>query len=636
MSGILGLFLADPIAIPAIVSEAALTSLRGPGDACPGTWSEPGRLLGMVLSVTSCSGPTRIPFRNESARIHAVAEGEIHNAPDILQRLARTGHECLADPGLEAVVHLSENGSCDWELGLNGPFAFAVWNALDKRLQISRDRFGLRSLFWCGGERGAAFASTLPALRTLLLTLGHELPEAADPADSGWTALLRPSGWKTHTSALSLYLAGFSIPAPYTWFDSVQALPPAGRLVWRPGTKPSVEVYWRPRFVPKRILSVHQAVSELEEQLSLCLHQQVTSGAEANVLLDEELPSYYVASKIAQSSKKQVRGCVLRNQRGGRSKGFPFQEAARAFGLDCQEEVLSPPEAGGLVDLVHALGQPLGTLDAWIAWTQAAKFQGPAGVLISSTGAREAWGASRAHRLYNATRLLPKSTSFPQFSFHRLSRFARLRGLCRDFIRPPQDLLLAERLFDPSGLLSHSLFVEGIELPEVPWPLDWQTSMSGHDCLCSADVSSFFPCQTLAGLEAVQRGTGVCFRHPWLDTALFEVLAHLPASLKINGAVPYWLLHQAFRNCQAYPVQYPFRQRFHHDSSPIHLWMARELSGIFQDSVLSVSSCLSAVFTVSKLRQTFEAHRAGILRIGPSLWALLMLELWLREHEVAV
>jgi asparagine synthase (glutamine-hydrolysing) len=126
-------------------------------------------------------------------------------------------------------------------------------------------------------------------------------------------------------------------------------------------------------------------------------------------------------------------------------------------------------------------------------------------------------------------------------------------------------------------------------------------------------------------------------RLPWLDPILFETVAHLPTRLKINGALTKWLLWKALTG-GSHPglPSSLLRVKPRGLSVPVDDWMRGRLAGLFQETALAVGSEVSSILDPRELRRHFEAHRCRSLRLGKHLWAVLVLELWLRENHPAL
>lgn len=95
-------------------------------------------------------------------------EVDLDRPPDrpLISIDARIDEPRVADPaGLVERLVLERGGAA--AAGLVGDFAFAVWDPARRRLVASRDRFGLRSLYWARRGSRVAFATSLKDLYDL-------------------------------------------------------------------------------------------------------------------------------------------------------------------------------------------------------------------------------------------------------------------------------------------------------------------------------------------------------------------------------------------------------------------------------------------------------------------------------------
>ena len=121
------------------------------------------RLDNRRLSIIDVAGGAQ-PLYNEDRSIGVVANGEIYNARELAAELTARGHVLRTGSDIEVIAHLYEELGDDCVHRLRGMFAFAVWDARQRRALIVRDRMGEKPLYVHERPGTVTFASELRAL----------------------------------------------------------------------------------------------------------------------------------------------------------------------------------------------------------------------------------------------------------------------------------------------------------------------------------------------------------------------------------------------------------------------------------------------------------------------------------------
>lgn len=93
-----------------------------------------------------------------------VYNGELYNTEDLRKKLLERGHtfESYSDTEVLLTAYIEWGQDCVHEL--NGIYAFGILDEAEGRLFLSRDRLGVKPLFYTEAARGLLFASELKAL----------------------------------------------------------------------------------------------------------------------------------------------------------------------------------------------------------------------------------------------------------------------------------------------------------------------------------------------------------------------------------------------------------------------------------------------------------------------------------------
>ena len=116
------------------------------------------------LAILDTSDKGTQPMSSKNNKWTIVFNGCIYNFSELKQKLKSKGHTFISETDTEVICEgLDEYGISFFEK-LNGMFAVAAWNNKTKELYLSRDRFGIKPLYyWFNGET-LCFSSEIKAI----------------------------------------------------------------------------------------------------------------------------------------------------------------------------------------------------------------------------------------------------------------------------------------------------------------------------------------------------------------------------------------------------------------------------------------------------------------------------------------
>jgi asparagine synthase (glutamine-hydrolysing) len=164
MCGIAGIFNLDGAPVDQEYPRDMIRMLahRGPDDT--GFHAENGVALAHTrLSIIDLVGGHQ-PMCNEDASLWITFNGEIFNYLELREELISKGHKFATRSDTEVILHLYEEKQEDCVQYLNGQWAFAIWDNQRRRLFLSRDRLGVRPLFYTQVNKTFIFGSEIKAI----------------------------------------------------------------------------------------------------------------------------------------------------------------------------------------------------------------------------------------------------------------------------------------------------------------------------------------------------------------------------------------------------------------------------------------------------------------------------------------
>ncbi|KAA3632242.1 MAG: asparagine synthase (glutamine-hydrolyzing) [Calditrichaeota bacterium] len=160
------------------------------------------------------------PLTNEDSSIWISFNGEIYNYIELRADLEKAGHKFRTTSDTEVIVHAYEEFGYDCVKKFNGQFSFCIYDKNKSSLFISRDRLGIRPLFYTVHNGRFYFASEIKAMFA-----DNRIPREID------------------LEALDQIFTWWTSAPPKTIFKGINELPAGSSLIVKDGQL-RTEKYW--------------------------------------------------------------------------------------------------------------------------------------------------------------------------------------------------------------------------------------------------------------------------------------------------------------------------------------------------------------------------------------------------------
>ena len=154
ITGIVGNNLNSSVYQPAIQKMTDAIAHRGPNSQ--GLWNDEHCFFGhRRLSIIDLSEAGNQPFISQDGRYILIYNGELYNYKDLKFELQRAEHgsknipyifKTNTDTEVILASYLRWGNNCMKRF--NGMFAFAIWDTVEQKLLIARDRLGVKPLYY--------------------------------------------------------------------------------------------------------------------------------------------------------------------------------------------------------------------------------------------------------------------------------------------------------------------------------------------------------------------------------------------------------------------------------------------------------------------------------------------------------
>ena len=257
---------------------------RGPDDSGVFVNSNVG-LAHARLSIIDLAGGHQ-PMSIENGSLWITFNGEIFNYIELRDELQKQGHCFTTRSDTEVILRLYLEKGEECVHYFNGQWAFAIWDVRQRKLFLSRDRYGVRPLFYTVSGDDFIFASEIKAILVCPGVKREIDPQGLNQIFTFWVTLPRRTAFK----------------------DIVQ-LPPGHALTLKEG-QVSVRQYWKPEYVGKEELTRDSPGQKAEELLALmedAVRIRLRSDVPVGAYLSGGIDSTFTTALITQFAQDRLR-----------------------------------------------------------------------------------------------------------------------------------------------------------------------------------------------------------------------------------------------------------------------------------------------------------------------------------------
>lgn len=635
-----------------MAAMAARLHHRGPDSQ--GLWQNANHTISLGhqrLAIIDLSPAGHQPMHLADGRYTIVFNGEIYNFRQIRETLVAQGVSFSGRSDTEVLL----NAFAHWGLEstvtkLQGMFAFAIWDELEQKLTLCRDRMGEKPLYYGWLKDTFVFASELSALEAVGIPLSVD------------------------QQAISTYLHFGYVSAPSSIYSGIYKLPPACWLELNeaslrqkpaafngsPGAENGPTHYWNINQVAKekrqgQFSDSAQAIRQLDRTLQEVISDQMISDVPLGCFLSGGIDSTTVAAVMNHISDTQVETFTI---------GFDnpeFNEAPFAsriaehlgtrhnelyIGLDDCLDVA--PSMGNIYD------EPLADSSQIPTFLVSKMARSRVTVCLSGDGGDELFGG---YNRYYWTDRTWKSTGWLPIILRKI--MASLLQL-----PPPgfwdKSYQLLRNNQDPDSKGQNNVGLKIQKLAEVLACKDpyeayrllvsyWRQGLLPirQDIAPDAgvfntpalpelnfleqamliDQQSYLPGDNLTKVDRASMANSLETRLPLLNHKVVEFAWQTPMEMKRQDGKDKWLLRQVL-------YQYVPREMIERPkmgfSVPIAQWLRGPLQSWANDLIENAND---EIFNLPAIRSRWSNHCKGDRDESHQLWALLMLLSWSRSRN---
>ncbi|HDH40886.1 MAG TPA: hypothetical protein ENG12_00530 [Candidatus Altiarchaeales archaeon] len=128
------------------------------------------------LAIIDLSERGKQPMSNENNSVWITYNGEVYNFKELRDGLEREGHIFKSETDTEVLIHAYEEYGPDFISGVNGMFAFCIYDSEKRILFLCRDRLGIKPLYYYWDGERFIFSSEVKGI------LEHNIERKINPS----------------------------------------------------------------------------------------------------------------------------------------------------------------------------------------------------------------------------------------------------------------------------------------------------------------------------------------------------------------------------------------------------------------------------------------------------------------------
>ena len=589
------------------------------------------------LSIIDLSPRGHQPMCDKSRKIWLIYNGEIYNFREIRQELKALGYRFSSASDTEVIIHAYHEWGADCIHRFNGMFAFALYDSLNQKVWLARDRYGIKPLYYTLTNEGTfLFGSEIKSIL-------EYLPETPN----------------VDLAALNEYFSFQNIFTDRTLFSGIKLLPPGHYLelsLLSPASPPdligrqiSKIKYWDFDFGQETNIPENELENQLYDRLTQAVKRQCVSdvpiGSYLSGGMDSGTVTAITASVFGRISTFTI-GFDL-SEAAAHELNFDERKSAESmanlFQTEHHERVLRSDDMETVMeDLIwHLEDLRVGQCypNYYAAWLASRSVK----VVMSGTGGDELFGG---YPWRYAAGLGNSVESYTDNYYRYWQRLVYNKEKPLLFNQEVANQLCEMDIDGAIPFKNHTLMAF-----RNVYPKDIQCGSPEEQ----VNHSLYFECKTfLHGLLVVEDKISMAHsletRVPLLDNDLVDLACQTPVLYKIANlhdweafnkntsrtgqvglertAVGKDILRKTMGRIIPKSITQAKKQGF---SAPDESWFRGSSEKYVRDLLLRDKARINEYLNPEYVRQVIETHSSGVENKRLLIWSLLSLEWWLKQ-----
>lgn len=572
------------------------------------------------LSIVDLDPSASQPMVSHDDNYSLIFNGEIYNYIELRQELLALGSIFKTDHSDTEVLL---NAYAVWGekclQKLRGMFAFAVFDRVNKRVFIARDRIGQKNVYYELNDSEFVFSSEIPPMVR-------------------W----RQSPREVNVTALSYYsLLGY-VPYPLSIFSGIYKLPPASFATLDLQSKTfSIQEYWDIGSDENVSVEAEEYEKQIENHLSESVCLRLRADVPVGAFISGGIDSSLIVRKIKEVGKRKFHIFGADFPQPEKSELKYIKQVAACYDQELRISKIDIDHIRNIENVINIFDEPFdggSSVSLYELFKQAAKEHK---VILTGDGGDEMFAGYDRYQMYSARyvlfswlnkmklpKLFLRALLASGITSRKLKKLARVidSNIAHSYLNYDCDLSLLKMLRHDVGEEVKRFAVFDCIKEKIE-----KFKLSPVKALQYLELKTILPGRMLYKLDRFSMAYSVEARSPFLDHQLVEMAFSIPDRFNVDKSGGKVLLKKILG--KDFPEEFVHRKK-QGFGNPFSAWFSHSDSRNIFDIVNDSSSLIFKYFDYEKFHQEFPQFKNGYEGDREKeMWRFLVLANYLRNYQ---
>jgi len=623
MCGITGIFSKNKIDLSSDIIHQMTDAISHRGPDASGYYKSENCFLGhRRLSILDTSSGANQPFHSKCGRFVMVYNGEVYNYKELAQK-HNINTKTTSDT--EVILELFAKLNTKFVNEINGMFSICIYDTLENKIYLFRDRVGIKPLFYYLADEKIFFSSELKSLKKIFFT--SELKSLKK---------ILTHKLSINNSAIKNFLYLGYIPQEETIYNEIKKMP-AGSFASFNGNKLKFSNYWNidSKIEKETIKDYSIAKDKLSNLLTSSVTYRMISDVPFGTFLSGGTDSTLVTALAQSISDKPIKTFSIGFKESKYNESEHAKSVAKYLKTDHHEFILSENDAiEQVANLLDIYDEPFADSSAIPTLLVSQMARKEVKVALSGDGGDELF---MGYGMYEwANRLSNPIIKTCRKPISKILNFGgnREKRAAKVFDYPSEKRLKSHIFSQEQYLFSESelntLLVNNSELIFNEESRDLNRTLTARESQTLFDFNNYLKDDLLVKVDRASMHHSLEVRVPLLDHRIAEFAFNLDEKLKVNDGIQKYLLKEVLYDYV--PKQIMDRPKWGF-GIPLVSWLSKDLKYLIVNylSKESIENCNIVKYEI--VHGLKKSYLNGETHLYNRIWVLILLHKWILEND---